>query len=800
MTKADRFCFSTVQRRGSHAAHGARRQALAAMFLLVSLFLLRPHELQAQADSNVMIVSQQFMATARPKGAAEGDILSNGNLSLNLGSLGYLNTQKGRWGFSEQGLGPGLSILPWVRLSTVVEISGAETDYNFIGPVGKSEDLLQGDLSILRRAGPAGGFVRTHEDGTIEAFATQSGTAWLLSSVTTPTGYRSNIEYVAGYPVPSRITGPDGQVLVQYESSQSLFPGQQLPLITKITFDDGRFLTLEYSRDSYLQKVTGMDGTTLLEITRDSIGWKLPKQVITPAGTTEFFYMGNSQHDVVVSGIIAPDGNRTRFSRSAGGASVLDGGRTDYSYNGKNIAAVTQDGVQKYRAGFLADGRVQWEIGPDGARTDYTYAKNVPFPVAVVSGRVTRQYSYRPDGRTTSVRETFPQGNRQVNFTYDSLGRPTQAVTLRNVNAKGKGAEVSRTSFSYEGSRWAPTSSTSTSSASAKINSRGMPTETTAPDGFTSSLAVNSGFRNGAQAILLSNVTMGIASEVSIGRSGGSPSITSSSPYGSVTVSGNGDTDSSILITSIDQQTGVSSSTLSMNSRVTRTETGVTTSETCASPVDGCVTTSECTFDPQNPDACTFKQSQDCDRKEWPPRPAPPSCTANCSGKSCGADGCGGSCGSCPSGQTCNSSGRCIPQNTCQPSCIARTCGSDGCGGSCGNCRAGSTCRSGNCVPDCVRNCSGRSCGSDGCGGSCGSCPAGQQCSATGQCSGGSACQPSCSGKQCGEDGCGGSCGNCALGNVYCVAGQCLSPTDYCSAYPLHQVCVDADLDDIGGE
>lgn len=740
---------------------------------LLLILMCAPLSSYAQRDPNVVKVSS--LSSARAIGAHNGDLISNGNLRLNLG-FGYLNTQPGSATFSvtDQGFGPGISVLPRLKGWGVRESSGDESSYTMVSSTGHSTRLLQGDLSTLQQNG-AKGFKRTLEDGTIEFYSTRLGNDWLLTSVTDAAGYQSTITYAPASSVPTRITGPDKLDVVRYETSQSLFPGQRSRLITKATYADGSAYTFEYSQDGYLKKVTGMDGTALIEIVRDTLGWKLPTEVKSLAGTTEYAYYAIDGLRAVVSGIIQPDGKTTQYTRSSMSTTISSGGETTYRYNRNNLVEVKQNGEVSYTAEYSGD-RLIKETGADGTVTTYSYAVNAPFPNKITSNGVTTEYTYSPTWKTTSVTETFPGGSRKQVFTYDASQRLTQVATL-----SGAGTEVSRTTYAYIGSSKLPLNSVTTQTTTAQLNARGVPTSVTGPDGLRVANSVTTD--SSKNETVISTDVMGLASRIAQSRSGANRVVTTLAGRSLKTTEWSIDGANTKVTrkapprtTSGSQDPNSWRTTLAVNRAVTFTDGGGSTaSNSCTSEVDGCTTTRTCTPDPANPDGCSWTETTTCKDKQWPP---PSQCVPSCA--QCGGpDGCGGTCqtGACPVGESCNA-GICVrPQ--CKPNCPANKCAiSDGCGASC-NCSNGLECDQSTftCKPKCTPQCSGKQCGSDGCGGTCGACKTGFTCSSGNRClQNGGGCVPNCAGKTCGDNGCGGSCGTCAGGASNCVSGQCVDP------------------------
>ena len=738
------------------------------LVVLLSLSVLIPRVAVAQTDLNVIKVSAY--SAPLPPGSDNGSPITNGDLRLNLG-FAYLNTQlrSDAHPFTDQGFGPDLTALPRLRGWVVRDAAGDESEYTFVSSTGHSVDRLKGDLSTLQAVG-ASGFKRTLPDGTIEWYQTKIGNDWVLSAVTDPAGYQSTISYLAAYPVPTRITGPDGQVVARYDVSQSLYPGQQFPRITKMTYADGSFYTFEYLATGYLKKVTGMDGTVVLELVRDNLGWNLPTKVKTPEGTTEIIYSGIDALRVGVDGIIEPDGKRTQYSRNTSGTTVSSGGQTTYNFSLGKLTSVTQNGEEVYRVQYDQVGRVVGEVDANGAVTTYSYAANAPLPNKIVSNGITTDITYSAQWQTTSVTETYPSGNRKQNYTYDTAGRLTTVVTLSGVNARGLGGtEVSRTTWAYTGTSKLPASSTTTATSSADVNARGLPTQMRLPDGTSVSNAI-APIGSGVQ---MTQSSMGFSTTSAMTRSGQSVStVTTSSQGASVTMTNTGSTTSMTVRQRPANQISSDASTwpavMNQTSNVVTTSAGgETTSATCSSDVDGCTTTETCT--PNGTGGCTFSTTVACEDKQWPPAPTaapvrptatvvPPTATAvpptatpvratplprntpcpraaNCLEKQCGSDGCGGVCGQCVSGRYCNWQSQCVVAEA-QPTPTPST-----------------------------------------------------------------ACQNACVGRVCGQaPGCNASCGNCALGNLYCSPqGRCLTPAEFCSANPLHQACVSQDTGPVPG-
>ncbi len=681
-------------------------------------------------------VNPNLVLLAEP-GPMNGDILTNGNLQINLG-IGYLNTQ----GTENSGFGPGVSIFSDGTPSEKEPYRQSTNDPNVFNYV--------------------------YPDGSKEVY-----TGILLSSLTDVLGKTTTITYRPGTTIPTSITGPDGTASTTFEVTDVDVGYQRRePRITKVSYASGDYVTCNYS-GGYLSGIVGKDGSALFTLERDSSAWGPVVSVITPDGRTNIFYEKKDRNSAAaVVKIIYPDKSgmtysRSRIVRGTGRTQTTldtvtatpnencgfrDGIRTKYVYDGvwNRLMSVWRDSTQGYKNvlswSYDTFGRITVEDDRDSSTfTAYSYegTKHLPKTVTktvptanttdIPSGlvQVKSDYTYSADWKVLSIKNTYtpvtmvssasrpttPIGTTEERYSYDSSGR------LTNVTSLGNDQETSSTSYTYTGNSRLPSSSSATETSQINVSSRGVVTKVIQPSGLPTE------FKTTATSSI--RKSMGFTESIAINRGASGDKTYTVTDSNSTTVASR---NSSSL--TVRGRMTLRSSTSSSNG-------STTTTNTCISNEDGCTTRTTCIPDPSNPGSCTWTTTQNCENTC-----IPQACTT------CGAsNGCRGLCqtGNCPTGQACQN-GTC----RCQPNCSGRTCGSDRCGGQCGQCTQEQTCNnSGQCVarpppsptprprprppqppspPQQQCTCSERRCGPNTCGtGSCGTCGSGQTCTG-GQC------------------------------------------------------------------
>ena len=713
-------------------------------------------------------VNPNLVLLAEP-GPMNGDILTNGNLQINLG-IGYLNTQ----GTENSGFGPGVSIFSDGTPSEKEPYRQSTNDPNVFNYV--------------------------YPDGSKEVY-----TGILLSSLTDVLGKTTTITYRPGTTIPTSITGPDG-ASTTFEVTDV---GVDYPRITKVSYASGDYVTCNYS-GGYLSGIVGKDGSALFTLERDSSAWGPVVSVITPDGRTNIFYEKKDRNSAAaVVKIIYPDKSgmtysRSRIVRGTGRTqTTLDtvtatpnencgfrvGMRTAYVYDGvwNRLMSVWRDSTQGYKNvlswSYDTFGRVTVEDDQDSLTlTRYSYegtghlpktvTKTVPtanttdIPSGLV--QVKSDYTYSADWKVLSIKNTYtpvtkgssasrpttPIGTTEERYLYDSSGRLTKVTSL------GNDQETSSTSYTYTGNSRLPSSSSATETSQINVSSRGVVTKVIQPSGLPTE------FKTTATSSI--RKSMGFTESIAINRGASGDKTYTVTDSNSTTVASRNSSSRTVR------------GGMTLRSSTSSSDRSTTTTNTCSSNVDGCTETITCTPDPSNPDSCTLTTTQNCQLACNPRAP----CTVCGAPTGCGQEVC--TTGSCPnSGESCQN-GRCV----CIPNCTGRTCGSNSCGGQCGQCAQEQTCNnSGQCVarpppsptprprprppqppspPQQRCNCNGRSCGPNTCGtGTCGTCGSGQTCTAGGQ----------CVTTECRYEGqsCGGASGSCC-GNGVCSGGVCNPP------------------------
>lgn len=712
-----------------------------------------------------------------------GDVVASGNLRLNIG-IGYLNTQEGSLGvgFIDQGFGPGISFLPVIYGNTVIEANGTEIAYSDVGGQLQSENRHLGDLSSLKfeRGKPT---VRSYADGSTEQYGTTitvsrpgvSQSFQLLSSVTDAAGRTTTITYSPGTMVPTLVTGPDGVAAARFTVTTPRGGGAQ---ISKVEYPDGSFITCQY-QGKYLYSVVGMDGASILRLTRANPQYNLVTQLLTPSGPSDIHYElpEATSWKAIVVGISNPDGSGTTYSRNnktkTATARSVQGFETKYVYSESRrqrpvVKSIHENGTKMYEATFSPGKALIKEWTYPGIQTSYTYTDDSAAFISRVDVRgegtapiSTTVYTYTTSGNVASVATTLPGGTTEERYTYDSSNRLTKVSYL------GGGNETAATTFSYDGASKLPSSSSTTENISTEVSERGAPTKVTLPNGTWTSVTRSPG--------AVTRNTMGFMDGASTTRSDSGRTFTATTPFGSTIISsdltGNRITRNQTITNPLVESGSATNSgreiTLMTNTwNVTSSGSGMSSTESCSSKTDDCTTTYSCTANPGNPAECNWSETTTCRDK----------CVPSCATATCGgSDRCGGRCqtGSCPSGNSCVA-GACVRQNQCG----AKVCGLDAAGNSCGSCPSNQSCNAqGQCVSNvCKPNCNGKSCGNDDCGGKCGICGAGSYCNGRYECARDtSSCVPNCSGKQCGLSNCGTPCGTCASGYQCNASGQCVA-------------------------
>lgn len=711
-------------------------------------------------------VNPNLVLLAEP-GPMNGDILTNGNLQINLG-IGYLNTQ----GTENSGFGPGVSIFSDGTPSEKEPYRQSTNDPNVFNYV--------------------------YPDGSKEVY-----TGILLSSLTDVLGKTTTITYRPGTTIPTSITGPDGASTTFEVTDVGVGYQRREPRITKVSYASGDYVTCSYY-NGYLTSIVGKDGSALFTLQRDSSAWGPVTSVITPGGRTNIFYEKKDRNSAAaVVKIIYPDKSGMTYSRSrivrgtgrtqttentviatpTENCGFRDGIRTKYVYDGvwNRLMSVWRDSTQGYKNvlswSYDTFGRIKVEDDRDSSTfTAYSYegtnhlpktvTKTVPTTntTEIPSGlvQVKSDYTYSTDWKVLSLKNTYtpvtegssasrpttPIGTTEERYSYDASGRLTKATSL------GNDKETSSTSYTYTGDSRLPSSSSATETSQIDVSSRGVVTKVIQPSGLPTE------FKTTATSSI--RKSMGFAESIAINRSASGVKTYTVTDSTSTTVTGPNSSSTTVR------------GGMTFGWRTSSSDTSTTTTNTCSSNVDGCTTTTTCAPDPSNPENCTWTTTQNCKNTC-----IPQACTT------CGAsDACGGRCqtGNCPTGQACQN-GTC----RCQRNCSGRTCGSDGCSGRCGQCTQEQTCNnSGQCVarpppsptprprppqppspPQQQCTCSERRCGPNTCGtGTCGACGAGQTCTG-GQCVT-TACRYE-------GQSCGGASGSCC-GNGVCSGGVCNPP------------------------
>lgn len=677
-------------------------------------------------------VNPNLVLLAEP-GPMNGDILTNGNLQIQLG-IGYLNTQ----GTANSGFGRGISIF---------------SD----GTPSKNELYRQAtrDPNVFNYVYP---------DGSKEVH-----TGVLLSSLTDVLGKTTTITYRPGTTIPTSITGPDGTTSTTFEVTDVNVGYQRRePRITKVSDASGDYVTCNYDMGD-LTSIVDKAGSALFTLQREASDPRAVTSVITPEGRTDIFYEKKDRGSAAaVVKIIYPDRSGITYSRSqtvqqTGGRTQTtentvittpnencgfrDGIRTKYVYDAvfNRLNELWRDSSTGYKKAmswsYDTFGRVTVEDDRDSSTfTQYSYRPygNNPLPetvtktvptantIEIPSGlvQVKSDYTYSTDWKVLSIKNTYtpvtmvssasrpttPIGTTEERYSYDSSGRLTKVTSL------GNDTVTSSTSYTYQGNSRLPSSSSATETSTIDISSRGIVTKVTQPSGLSTE------FQTTATSSI--RKSMGFAETIAFNRgASGNKTYTFRNSSGTTTTSGN-ETSSTLR------------GGMTLRASTAFSGTSTITTDSCSSPVDACSTEASCTPDRNNPENCTWTTREVCTNNCIPRQcttcgasdgcgrlcqtgscPAGGSCQGgvcrcndSCSGKTCGLNGCGRSCGACSSGSTCNASGQCVanprpaqpqrppqPPPVCRPACPANSCGGwDGCGNTCG-CTGGATCVAGRC-------------------------------------------------------------------------------------------------------